>query len=249
MLAAKEEELESKNDESIFLDNFLAHKLSRIKKLEEMLNELHVDVNRPRKIPKLMDAPIKKRLLQDIGAPFNAPSELSFKCLEIVAVQNEVKEEPIAMQEPVEQIALIQVGETLGFEPHYLPRNLKFWALGRDQIPTTIFSTFANNSAELVEQLDLSQEFESLINENSSLSTLEQSARVADARRELNLQAFEVRFAVHRLVLRSSFNASDVDSIWTCCHCQNSVLWPQLLRLNWTFVDSHSLSSQTTCAI
>lgn len=84
------------------------------------------------------------------------------------------------------------------FEPHYMPRNLKFWALGRNQIPSTVFSTFANNSGELIEQLDLSQEFESLINENASLLTKEQSEKVAEARKKLQLQAFEVMFAVHR---------------------------------------------------
>lgn len=84
------------------------------------------------------------------------------------------------------------------FEPHYLPRNLKFWALSRSQVPSTIFSTFANNSGELIEQLDLSQEFESLINENASLLTKEQSEKVSEARKKLQLQAFEVMFAVHR---------------------------------------------------
>lgn len=87
------------------------------------------------------------------------------------------------------------------FEPHYLPRNFTFSALASNQIDSTIFSTFANNSAELVEKLDLSQEFESLINENTSLLTKEQCEKVAEVRRKLNLQYFDVMYSVHRLDL------------------------------------------------
>jgi hypothetical protein len=85
------------------------------------------------------------------------------------------------------------------FVPHYLPRNFTFLALTR--IDSTIFSTFTNNSTELVEQLDLSQEFESLINDNMTLLTKDQCQKVSNVRRKLQLQSFEVMYSVHRLDL------------------------------------------------
>lgn len=84
------------------------------------------------------------------------------------------------------------------FEPHYLARNLSFLALSRNNIQSTIFSTFSNSSTDLIEQLDLSQEFESLINENTGLLTKDQTEKVADVRKQLQLQSFEILFAAHR---------------------------------------------------
>lgn len=46
----------------------------------------------------------------------------------------------------------------------------------------------------------MSQEFESLINENNTLLTKDQTDKVAEVRKQLQLEAFEVLFAVHRLV-------------------------------------------------
>ncbi|KAI6226476.1 Formin-homology and zinc finger domains protein 1 [Aphelenchoides fujianensis] len=85
------------------------------------------------------------------------------------------------------------------YEPRYLPQNLKVLALDQLRIQNTVFSTFSN-PLELVEKLDFSQ-FEGLINEPTTLLTAEQSQRVAAVREKLQVQHFEVEFAVHKLDL------------------------------------------------
>ncbi|KAI6192676.1 Formin-homology and zinc finger domains protein 1 [Aphelenchoides fujianensis] len=85
------------------------------------------------------------------------------------------------------------------YEPRYLPQNLKVLALDQLRIENTVFSTFSD-PLELVEKLDFSQ-FEGLINEPTTLLTAEQSQRVAAVREKLQVQHFEVEFAVHKLDL------------------------------------------------
>ena len=84
-------------------------------------------------------------------------------------------------------------------EPRYFPHSFAGWTLLEGpSLEKTVFNTFS--SSNLIEKFDLSL-FEPLLNQNASgtLLTPAQRARVAEVRRQLGVETFEIRYAMHRL--------------------------------------------------
>lgn len=100
----------------------------------------------------------------------------------------------------------LQPGENL--QPRYLLHELQWQVLNDEQISRTVFETF--NTQAFMEKLDLSH-FEPLL-EDSTFLTDEQLEKIADVRRQIHLQTFEIMFAVHRLDL-AVLSADNVDLV------------------------------------
>ncbi|CAD5216108.1 unnamed protein product [Bursaphelenchus okinawaensis] len=82
--------------------------------------------------------------------------------------------------------------------PKYLPHPLKIASLTKKQIQGTVFASM-NEGNDLIERMD----FEALSApaESQVLLSSDQTQKIAEVRQKLQLQAFEVLFAVHRLDL------------------------------------------------
>uniref|UniRef100_A0A0M3J283 FH2 domain-containing protein n=1 Tax=Anisakis simplex TaxID=6269 RepID=A0A0M3J283_ANISI len=112
-------------------------------------------------------------------------------------------------QRSLESILRLRTGENL--QPRYLLHKLNWHVLDDEQISNTVFDTFNTlNTQGIMEKLDLTQ-FEPLVEESTFLNE-EQLEKIAEVRRQINLQTFEIMYAVHRLDL-GVLSAENVDLV------------------------------------